>query len=95
MVSAPFHGFLEIFLRVLRKIFFPSHWLLVHLTNIETMDIRKRRVNPGAMAIIYVQKKIIRAEHRTSDTDPPPPFSNPVHNRPSDTGSAASGQWNA
>ena len=32
--------------------FFPSHWLLSQITNIETMDSCERGINPVAMSII-------------------------------------------
>ena len=36
--SAPTYSFLEFFLLVLRTIFFSSHWLLSHITIVETTD---------------------------------------------------------
>ena len=44
--NALIHAFLEFFLLVLLTIFFTSHWLLSHITIIETMDSSKRGMNP-------------------------------------------------
>ena len=55
--SAGIHDFLEFFLPVLRTIFFPSHWLLSHITIVETLDIGERRMNPVAMTTINPQKE--------------------------------------
>ena len=38
-------------------IFFPSHWLLSHLTIVETTDNSEREMNPVAMTIINPQKE--------------------------------------
>ena len=44
--------FLQFFLPILCAIFFPSHWLLSHITIVETMDNGERGMNPGARTII-------------------------------------------
>ena len=36
---------------VLHMILFSSHWLLSHITFVETMDSHKRGINPDAMTI--------------------------------------------
>ena len=46
--TAPIHAFLK----VLSTIFFPSHWMLSHITIVETMDSSERGMNPTAMTII-------------------------------------------
>ena len=43
--SAPIHAFLELFIPVLRTIFFSSHWLLSHITFVETMNVGERGIN--------------------------------------------------
>ena len=40
-------------------LFFPSHWLLSHITIIETMDSRERGMNPVAMTIIIPHFKVV------------------------------------
>ena len=40
--SAPVNAFLELLLPLLRTIFFPSHWLLSHITIVETMVSHER-----------------------------------------------------
>ena len=55
--SAPIHAFLEFFLPVLRTIFFPSRWLLSHITIVETTDSGERGMNPVAMTIINPRKE--------------------------------------
>ena len=57
--SAPIHAFLDFFKPVLRTIFFPSHWLLSHLTIVKTTDngVRERGINPVAMNIINPWKE--------------------------------------
>ena len=57
--SAHFHAFLEFFKPVLHTIFLPNHWLLSHITIVETMDCGyyKREMNPVAMTIINPQKE--------------------------------------
>ena len=57
VASAPFHAFLEFFLLVLRTIFFPSYWLLFHLTIVETTDGGERGMNPVPMTIINPWKE--------------------------------------
>ena len=42
---------------VLRTIFFPSHWLLSHITIVETADSGERGMNPVAMTIINPRKE--------------------------------------
>ena len=55
--SAPIHAFLEFFLPVLCTIFVPSHWLLSHVTIVETMDSVEGGINPVAMTFISPQKE--------------------------------------
>ena len=55
--SAPNHAFFELFLPALRTIFFPSHWLLTHLTIVETTDSGERWINPATMTIINPRKE--------------------------------------
>ena len=50
-----------------RLIFFPSHWLLSHVTIIETTDSGERGMNPVAMSIINPRKEYSRVWDRTSD----------------------------
>ena len=50
--SAPIHAFLEFCQPVLRAIFFPSHWLLSHITTVETTGSDERGMYPVAMIII-------------------------------------------
>ena len=38
-------------------IFFPSHWLLSHITIVETTDSGERGMNPVAMTIINPRKE--------------------------------------
>ena len=47
----------QFFQPVLCTIFFPSHWLLPHLTNVETTDSSERGMNPVAMTIINPRKE--------------------------------------
>ena len=42
---------------VLPTIFFPSHWLLSHITIVETTDSGERGMNPVAMTIIIPRKE--------------------------------------
>ena len=65
--SAPIHDFLEFLKQVLRTIFFPSHWLLSHITIVVTIDSSERGMNPVAMTIINLGKNNRRAGDRTSD----------------------------
>ena len=44
---------------VLRRIFIPSHWLLTHMTTVQTMDSGKGRMNLVGMAIINPQKEYL------------------------------------
>ena len=53
--SAPTYAFLEFSLPLLSTIFFPSHWLLYHITIAETMDSGERGMNPVTMTIINPQ----------------------------------------
>ena len=46
--NAPYHAFLK---------FFPGHWLLSHLTIVQTMDSGDRGMNPVTMTIINPQKE--------------------------------------
>ena len=54
--SAPVHAFLEFFLPVLSTIFSPSHWLLSHITIVQTMDSSEREMTPVTMTNIKPQK---------------------------------------
>ena len=56
-VSAPTHASPEFFLPVLCTIFFPSHWLLSHITSAETMDCCEGGMNPVSMTIINPPKE--------------------------------------
>ena len=42
---------------VLRIIFFPSYWLLLHITIVETTDCGEKGMNPVAMTIINPWKE--------------------------------------
>ena len=42
---------------VLRTIFFPSHWLLSHITTVETTDSGETAMNPVTMTIITPRKE--------------------------------------
>ena len=55
--SAPIHAFQEFLLLVLRKIFFPSHWLLSHLTIAETVVGGEKGMNHVEMTIINPWKE--------------------------------------
>ena len=55
--STPTHAFLEFFLPVLCKIFFPSHRLLSHITIIKTMDSSERGMNPVPLTINHPGKE--------------------------------------
>ena len=55
--SAPIHAFQEFLKPILRTIFFPSHWLLTHITIVETTDGGVKGMNPVAMTIINSTKK--------------------------------------
>ena len=57
VASAPSHAFLEFFQPVLRITFFPSHWLIPHITIVETTDSGERGMNPVAMTTINPQKE--------------------------------------
>ena len=57
--TAPIHAFLELFKPVLSTIFFPSHWLLSHITIVETIDSSERGMNPVAMTIINPRKEYL------------------------------------
>ena len=57
VASAPIHAFPEFLLPVPRTIFFPSHWLLSHITIVETTENGERGVNPVAMTIINPRKE--------------------------------------
>ena len=50
VASAPINALLEFF-RVICTIFFPSHWLLSHITTVKTRDSSERGMNPVAMTI--------------------------------------------
>ena len=61
--SALIQAFLGFFLPVLCTIFFPGHWLLSHVTIVETMDSNERGINPVAMThqsleLILVEQEI-------------------------------------
>ena len=47
------HAVPDILLTVLRTIFFPSHWLLSHITIVETMDSGERGMNLVALSSIH------------------------------------------
>ena len=56
--SPPIHAFLEFFFnRHSAQYSFPSHWLLPHITIVETMDSGERGMKPVAMTIINPQKE--------------------------------------
>ena len=57
MTSGPIHAFQGFFLTALDTILFPSHLLLSHITNVETMDSGERKMNPVTMTIINFQKE--------------------------------------
>ena len=57
--SAPIRAFLVFFETVLRTIFFPSHWLLSHVTIGETTVNGERGMNPNTMTITNAPKKIL------------------------------------
>ena len=59
VVSAPIHAFLEFFIPVLCTIFFQNHWLLCHITTVETMDSGESGMNPVAMTIINPWKEYL------------------------------------
>ena len=52
-----FHLYREFFQPVLYTIFLPSHWLLPHITIVETKDNGEREMNPVAMTIINPRKE--------------------------------------
>ena len=52
-----FPGVSFFFKPVLRKSFFPSHRLLSHKTNVETMDSGETRMNPVTITIINPRKE--------------------------------------
>ena len=49
--------FFFFFYLLLRTIFCPSHWLLSHITNVETIDSGERGMNPVAVAIVNPRKE--------------------------------------
>ena len=55
--SAPIHAFMDFFKPVLRKILFPSLWLLSRITIVEKMDSGERGINLVAMTIIDPRKE--------------------------------------
>ena len=55
--SAAIHACLEFLQPVLHTIFFPSHWLLSHITIVETTDSSERGTNPVTMTIIDPRKE--------------------------------------
>ena len=67
--SALIHAFLEFFQPVLNTIIFPSHWLLSHVTIVETTDSGERGMNPVAMTIINPRKEYCPS--RGSNQRPP------------------------
>ena len=69
VASAPIHAFLKFFETALRTIFFLSHRLLFHITNVETMDGNERGMNPVAMTIINPWKEY--SQSRESNQQPP------------------------
>ena len=60
--SASNHAFLEFLLPLLSRVFFPSHWLLSHITIIETMDSDKRGMNPVAMTPQSSERILAKSE---------------------------------
>ena len=64
--SEPVHAFLE-FLPVLRTIFFSNHWLLSHITIVETTDSGERGTNHVAITFINPVKEYWPSQDRTSD----------------------------
>ena len=60
---------LEFFSPVLGTIFLPSHWLLSHLTIVETTDSGDTGMNPVAMTIINPRKEYWQS--RGSNQRPP------------------------
>ena len=61
--SVPINAYLEFFKPLFRTIFFPSHWLLSHITIVETTDSGERGMNPVTMTIF---KNICQAGDQTS-----------------------------
>ena len=58
--SAPIDAFLELLKPVLGTIFFLSHWLLSHVTIVETMDSGERKkLNPAAMTYHQSSESIL------------------------------------
>ena len=57
VACAPMHAFLEFLQPVLSRILFPSHWMLSHITIVETMDSSERQINPVAVTIINSRKE--------------------------------------
>ena len=62
MASAPIHALMEFFSPVLCPTFYPSHWLLSHITIVETMDSGERGMNPVLMTIINPPKKYLLSQ---------------------------------
>ena len=66
--SASIYAFLVFFKPVLRTMFFPSQWLLFHITIVETTDSGERGMNPIAKTIINILgMNICRAGDLTSN----------------------------
>ena len=56
--SAPIHAFMEFLKPVLGTIFYVSHWLLFHITIVETTDsCGRKKLNPATMIIINPSKE--------------------------------------
>ena len=54
-----FHGFHLTSSPHNSTIFFPSHWLLSHITIVETTDSGEKGMNPVAMIILSLRKRIM------------------------------------
>ena len=67
--SSSIHAFLEFFQPELCTIFFSSHWLLSHITIVETIDSGERGMNPAEMTIFNPQKEYLQS--RGSNQQPP------------------------
>ena len=75
MASAPIRAFLEFLLPVSCTVFLSSHWLLSHITIVETMDSGERRKNHVTMTIINPRKEYWPSQ---GSNQRPDLFSSPV-----------------
>ena len=57
VAGAHIHAFLKFLQPALRTILFPIHWLLFHITIVETMDSDQRGMNPVPMTTINPRKE--------------------------------------